>query len=100
MYVPDRENTTSLSEVGFLLDSANALLEDRRDLSGSSLGVGGVGSNGSVDGGGCGISSLAEKKHKLAEAPTEGQSSDREPKTAPKKLKKSKPRWLNHSIGR
>lgn len=61
MYVPDRENTTGLSEVGFLLNSANALLEDRRDLSGSGLGVGGVGSNGSVDGGGCGISSLAEK---------------------------------------
>lgn len=61
MYVPDRENTTGLSEVRFLLNSANALLEDRRDLSRSGLGVGGVGSNSSVDSGGCGISSLAKK---------------------------------------
>ena len=58
IHVPDGEDTASLSETRLLLDTSNSLLEDRRDLSGSSLGVGGVGSDGSVDGCGCGISNL------------------------------------------
>jgi hypothetical protein len=58
IHVPDGKDTASLSETGLLLDTSNSLLEDGRDLSGSSLGVGGVGSDGSVDGSGCGISNL------------------------------------------
>lgn len=57
IHIPDGEDTASLSETGLLLDTTNSLLEDRRDLSGSGLGVGGVESSG-VDGGGCGISDL------------------------------------------
>jgi hypothetical protein len=53
--ITDGKDTASLSETGLLLDTTDSLLEDGRDLSGSSLGVGGVVS-GSVDGGGCGIS--------------------------------------------
>jgi hypothetical protein len=53
--ITDGEDTASLSETGLLLDTTDSLLEDRRDLSRSGLGVGGVESSG-VDGGGCGIS--------------------------------------------
>lgn len=40
--VPDRQNATSLGEVGLLLDAADSLLEDGRDLGrgGLSFGVG------------------------------------------------------------
>lgn len=38
--IPDRQNATSLSETRLLLDAADTLLEDGRDLGGSSLGVG------------------------------------------------------------
>lgn len=58
IHIPDGKDTASLSETGLLLDTANSLLEDRRNLGGRSLGVGGVGS-GSVDGcDRCGISDL------------------------------------------
>ena len=36
--VPNREDTTGLSETGLLLDTTDALLEDGRDLRGSRLG--------------------------------------------------------------
>lgn len=42
--VTDGEDTAGLSEVGLLLDTADALLEDGRNLSGGGLGVGGIGS--------------------------------------------------------
>lgn len=61
IHIPDGKDTASLSETGLLLDTTDSLLEDGRDLSGSSLGVGGVVS-GSVDGGGCGISDLSGEK--------------------------------------
>lgn len=38
--VPDRQDTTSLGETRLLLDAADALLEDGRDLGGSGLGIG------------------------------------------------------------
>jgi hypothetical protein len=66
IHIPDGEDTASLSETGLLLNATNSLLEDRRNLSRSGLGVGGVESSG-VDGGGCGISDLVVK-NKLAEA--------------------------------
>lgn len=65
LHIPDGEDTTSLGKVGLLLDTANSLLKDGRNLGGRGLGVGGVGSE-SVDGCGCGISSLRRKE--LAEA--------------------------------
>lgn len=61
LHIPDGEDTTSLSKVGLLLDTANSLLKDGRNLGGRGLGVGGVGSD-SVDGCGCGISSLRRKR--------------------------------------
>lgn len=57
LHIPNRQDTTGLSETSLLLDTADSLLEDGRDLSGRGLGVGSVGSDG-VDGSGCGISSL------------------------------------------
>jgi hypothetical protein len=68
LHIPNRQDTASLSETRLLLDTTDSLLEDRRDLSGSGLGVGSVSSD-SVDGNRCGISSLhwVRKKNMLAE---------------------------------
>lgn len=38
--IPDRQDATSLGETRLLLDAADALLEDGRDLGGSGLGIG------------------------------------------------------------
>lgn len=59
--IPDGENAASLGKASLLLDTADPLLEDGRDLGGRGLRVGGVGAGlyrGSVDHCGCGISSL------------------------------------------
>lgn len=40
--VPDRQNTTGLSETSLLRDTTDALLEDGGDLSRGSLGLGSV----------------------------------------------------------
>ena len=85
IHIPDGKNTTSLSEVGLLLDTTNSLLEDGRDLGGSSLGIGGVESGG-VDGGGCGISELVVK-NKLAEVRKSPRQVDSD--SGPKQLKKA-----------
>ncbi len=70
LHLPDREDTAGLSETRLLLDTTDALLENRRNLSRRGLGVGvGTGLHrGDVDSGGCGISGLC-RKNKLAEAP-------------------------------
>lgn len=71
LHLPDREDTAGLSETRLLLDTTDALLENRRDLSRCGLGIGvGTGLHrGNVDSGGCGISGLGGK-NKLAEART------------------------------
>lgn len=43
--VPDRENTTGLSNVGFLLNTTDSLLEQRRDFGRGSLGLSCVGTD-------------------------------------------------------
>ena len=43
--VPDRQNTTSLSETSLLLDTTNTLLKDGRDLGRGGLGLSGVRAN-------------------------------------------------------
>lgn len=43
--LPDGKDTTSLGETSLLLDTTNSLLEDGGDLSGSWLGLSGVGSD-------------------------------------------------------
>lgn len=40
--VPDREDTTGLSDVGLLLDTTDSLLEEGRDLGGRGLGLSSV----------------------------------------------------------
>lgn len=40
--VPDREDTTGLSDVGLLLDTTDSLLEEGRDLSRRGLGLSSV----------------------------------------------------------
>lgn len=85
IHIPNGEDTASLSETGLLLDTTNSLLEDGRDLSGSSLGVGGVESGG-VDGGGCGISELVVK-NKLAEVRKSPRQVDSD--SGPKQLEKA-----------
>lgn len=67
--VPDGEDAASLGKASFLLDTADPLLEDGRDLGGRRLRVGSVGPGlyrGGVDDRRCGISSLCGgrvKKH-------------------------------------
>lgn len=59
--IPDGEDAASLGKASLLLDTADPLLEDGRDLGGRRLRVGGVGAGlyrGSVDHCRCGISSL------------------------------------------
>lgn len=59
--VPDGEDAASLGKASFLLDTANPLLEDGRNLSRRRLRVGSVGTGlyrGSVEDRRCGISSL------------------------------------------
>lgn len=53
--VPDRQDATSLGKAGLLLDAADSLLEDGRDLGRRSLRLGGVCAGDGRDGG-CGIS--------------------------------------------
>ena len=43
--VPDRQNTTGLSETSLLLDTTDALLQDGGDLSGLGLGLSSVGTD-------------------------------------------------------
>ena len=43
--VPDREDTTSLGNVGFLLNTTDSLLEQRRDFGRRSLGLSCVGTD-------------------------------------------------------
>ncbi len=59
--IPDRENAASLGEAGLLLNTANSLLEDGRNLGRRSLcfGIRADLYRGDVDG--CGISGLARK---------------------------------------
>jgi hypothetical protein len=57
LHLPDGKDTASLSETRLLLDTTDALLEDRRDLSWCGL-VGVASSLQTGDDGGCGISDL------------------------------------------
>lgn len=45
MDIPDRQNTTGLSETSFLLNTTDTLLQDGGDLGGLSLGLSGVGTD-------------------------------------------------------
>lgn len=94
LHIPNRQDTTGLSETSLLLDTADSLLEDGRDLSGRGLGVGSVGSDG-VDGSRCGISSLhwARKKNMLAEFDQWKKTPWRTP-AGSKKLKKARSAML------
>lgn len=68
--IPDGEDTAGLSETRLLLDTANSLLEDGRDLSWGCLGLGVCAG---LEGGncGCGISlQLETTPVSLAERPT------------------------------
>lgn len=70
--VPDGEDATGLGKASLLLDTANPLLENGRNLGRRGLRVGGVGAGlyrGSVENRGCGISSLCggREKSRLAE---------------------------------
>jgi hypothetical protein len=55
--VPDGEDTAGLGETGLLLDTADPLLEDRGDLSGGGLSIGGIAAREGVDNG-CGVARL------------------------------------------
>lgn len=62
--VPDGEDTAGLGKAGLLLNTADSLLENRRDLGRGSLCVGGIASDllrGGVEGDGCGSGLLVEK---------------------------------------
>ena len=65
LHLPNRQDTASLGETSLLLDTADALLENRGNLSRRGLGVG-VGPG--LDGDGCGISDLGLEKNKSAKA--------------------------------
>jgi len=58
--ITNGEDTAGLSKTRLLLNTSNALLEDRRDLSRGCLGVGGVETGSAVHGGGCGISGSSD----------------------------------------
>jgi hypothetical protein len=49
--VPDGEDTAGLGETGLLLDTADPLLEDRGDLGGGGLSIGGIAASEGVDNG-------------------------------------------------
>lgn len=91
-HIPDREDAASLSETRLLLNTADSLLENRRNFGRRGLGLGGIGASlhgGSVGGGRCGISNLAEK-NKLAEAaPGFARRQGPEPPGSSKKLEES-----------
>jgi hypothetical protein len=62
--VPDRQNTTGLSETSLLLNTTDALLQDGGDLGGLGLGLGGVGTDllgGAGDGAGDSRANLGMK---------------------------------------
>ena len=56
-HIPNGQDTASLGQAGLLSDTTDSLLEDRRDLGGRSLRIGGV-APGEDAGDGCGISCL------------------------------------------
>ena len=41
-FIPDGKDTSSLGKTSFLLNTTDSLLEDRGDLSGRGLGLGGI----------------------------------------------------------
>lgn len=91
LHLPDRENTARLGETRLLLNATDTLLENGRHFGRPRLGVGGIVSSLNIDGGGCGILYLAERRL-VSRRPTKPRSMAAEPPETISKSDESLPR--------